>query len=107
MPQQMPPEQAPGAVDPAMAQQAPGAVDPAMGQEAAMGEEAPPEADPAFVEAMNFARTALYKDGGSDKVKKIAETMPDPMPQLTQVAYEMTSKADEVSGGNVLDENLV
>lgn len=70
-------------------------------------EGAPPETDPAFMEAFNFARKALYEGGAADSVNEVIKNMPDPVPHISSLAYDLTAKADEETNGNVKDENLI
>lgn len=83
-PEQMPPEQAP------QEQEQP----------------ATPENDQALQQAKEFVGAVLYSNKGADQVAKLAEA-DAPMDMLANLAYELASKADEKTDGNVADEDLV
>lgn len=82
----------------------PGGGDPMMADDA--GGEAD-ESHPAFQAAVEFAKTALYQEGAADQVHEVLVKSPDPVEELANIAYEMTSIADEKTEGGVPDELLV
>lgn len=69
--------------------------------------DADPTEDEAFVEGVNFARKILYEDGMADKVNSIIKKHADPASQFAILAYELSAKADEATGGKVQDDNLI
>ena len=69
--------------------------------------DAPPDQDPAFVEAVNYVRGRVWKDGLSDRVNDVAKLKALTIDQIAMIAYKLVQQADEATGGNVQDDNLV
>lgn len=69
-------------------------------------DESDPENDPNFVKAFNFVRKNLYEKGAADKLFTKISKAPEAKGELASFAYHLTQKADQVTGGNILDENL-
>lgn len=72
-----------------------------------MGEDDADESHPAFVAAVEFVKTALYESGASDQVNELVKKSQSPIDDLANMAYELTSIADEKTDGQVPDELLV
>ena len=86
---------------------------PSSGQQPA-GQQAPgsspdaaPEADENFVKAVNFARKQLYQTGADEAIHKMVKSGSKSIDSLAMMAYDLAAKADQVTGGMVMDENLV
>ncbi|MBF57748.1 MAG: hypothetical protein CME80_08520 [Halomonas sp.] len=65
------------------------------------------ESHPAFEAAVQLAHTALYEQGSADSINQILVSTEDPVSQMADIAYEMTSIADERTEGAVPDELLI
>jgi len=64
------------------------------------------EDHPAFQAAVQLTHDALYKDGAADNIHNILKK-PDVTPEeIADIAYEITSIADERTEGQVPDELL-
>jgi hypothetical protein len=64
-------------------------------------EEGPDENNPAFVQAMKFALSVLYKEGAAKHVAEQLRTAKDKVDALADVAYEITRVVDERTQGAV------
>lgn len=63
--------------------------------------------DPAYDAAVQYAMTALYKQGGAKALAKALRAAQDPVQALADAAYQMMQIIDEKTDGNVADEDLV
>lgn len=75
-----------------------------MPDEQGEGEDAP---DPAYDAAYEWMLQKLYDKKLADKIVSVAKGEGDSIPMLTDMAYQLTAKADEATGGEVMEENLV
>lgn len=69
--------------------------------------DASPDQDPAYVEAVNYVRGRVWRDGLSDRVSDVARMKALSADQMAIIAYTLIQQADEATGGNVQDDNLV
>jgi len=65
------------------------------------------ENDPAFKAAVDYVRTVLYADGAADEINKAMTNMQSPAESIADMAYEITTIADEKTQGEVPDELLM
>ena len=73
-----------------------------------MAAEEPAENDPAYVAARQWILDKLYSgDMAADDTVSVAQSGPNPMPLLVDMAYTLAGKADEATDGQILEENLV
>ncbi|WP_299312293.1 hypothetical protein [uncultured Halomonas sp.] len=71
------------------------------------GEQFVSEDDPAFQAAVQLTHDALYKEGAADNIHNILAQGDASAEQIADIAYEITSIADERTEGMVPDELLV
>lgn len=95
--------------DPAAQAGVPSGQQPPAGQQgpAPSPEGGSPEADENFVKAVNFARKQLYEKGAGEAIHQLVKKGGKSVDRLATMAYDLTSKADQVTNGMVLDENLI
>lgn len=70
-------------------------------------EEYPLEEDEAYQKATKWVYEQLYKGEFGEKIAKIVRAMPEPNGALADVTYRLTEKADEITGSNIAEENLI
>lgn len=67
----------------------------------------PDETNPAFQAAVQLGNDALYKEGAADDINEQLVSAEDPVSAIADIAYEITSIADERTDGQVPDELLI
>lgn len=77
------------------------------GMEAMAGDEGADESHPAFQQAMDFMMQTLYEKGASENIHKALTKTQNPVQEMANIAYEITSIVDEKTEGQVPDELLM
>lgn len=63
--------------------------------------------DPALAKAIDFLEKRIYEEGIDEQIASAFDDSPVPAPKnIAQVAYSLAEKADEVTGGEIEEENL-
>lgn len=70
-------------------------------------EEMTQDTSPVLEKALEWMQQKLYGDKLADKVVAVVKDSRDPVPLLVDMAYKMTAAADEATGGEVAEEDLV